>query len=165
MNAKLIINGKEFDIEISDSNLQELIAHKKNTGYEMVEQKEKYYFVDEWGNICNRCKSDAHEDDLLHVIGNCYSCSVVAENNARADKLMRQLRKFAVEHREKSIDYNQGVCEICYNYGNNTLNVEPVLGWKYFGAIPFNSEKVARLAMDTFRDELIWYFTAYKDSL
>ena len=34
-----------------------------------------------------------------------------------------------------------------------------------FGTIFFDSETAAQLAIDTFRDELIWYFTEYKDSL
>ena len=33
MKAKLVVEGKEFDIEILDPKLQELIAPKKKTGY------------------------------------------------------------------------------------------------------------------------------------
>ena len=36
---------------------------------------------------------------------------------------------------------------------------------KHFGAIHFDSEETANAAMDKFHDELIWYFTEYKDSL
>ena len=36
---------------------------------------------------------------------------------------------------------------------------------KYFGGIYFDTAEAANLAISTFRDELIWYFTEYKDSL
>ena len=36
---------------------------------------------------------------------------------------------------------------------------------KLFGGIYFDTESAVSLAIETFHDELIWYFTEYKDSL
>lgn len=165
MNAKLIIEGKEFDIEILDPKLQELIASKKKTGYERVEDGQNFWRV-ETGTI-TPCRDVYGDGDVQYIYdgANYYSNFEVATNNARADKLMRQLRRFAVEHREKTIDYNEGVYEICYDYEGNVLYIEDVNYYKYVGAISFDSYETAQLAIDTFHDELLWYFTEYKDSL
>lgn len=37
--------------------------------------------------------------------------------------------------------------------------------YRYHGIIYFDSGEAAQLAIETFHDELIWYFTEYKDSL
>ena len=44
MTAKLIIGGKEFEIEILDPELQEIITSNKKTGYEIAELGETYYY-------------------------------------------------------------------------------------------------------------------------
>ena len=46
MIAKLVVEGKEFDIEILDPKLQELIAPKKKTGYERVEKVNGVFYFD-----------------------------------------------------------------------------------------------------------------------
>ena len=92
---------------------------------------------------------------------------MVAENNARADKLMRQLRRFAVEHREKDIDWNKrlGLSFIGFAIDTKDLIVLNV-GWaRSVGEIVFDSGETANLAIETFKDELTWYFTEYKNSL
>lgn len=166
MNAKLIVQGKEFDIEILDPELQKLIRPKK-TGYERVELNEYYYYVDCAGKICEVKKYTTDSDDMFHAADNCYSDRKVAENNARADKLMRHLRRFAVKHRDKDVNWrtNYNLFEVWYDYQTYKIKIEEVWSERSFGSIVFDSEETAQLAIDTFRDELIWYFTEYKDSL
>ena len=97
-----------------------------------------------------------------------YSDHTIAENNARADKLMRQLRRFAVEHREDSFDWHKCTASkyfITYHHPSKNFSVFDCALAQTFGAIYFNSSRIANLAIETFRDELIWYFTEYKDSL
>lgn len=167
MKAKLIIEGKEFPIEIQDSELQKLIASKKKTGYERVELGERFYSVG--ANIELFAPLDGHflEHDAYYDIANYYSSQTVAENNARADELMRQLRRFAVEHRENEIDWNDDSHKyFIYNEDNsNNLNIDYCYSSRYPGCVYFDTPEAARLAIKTFKDELIWYFTEYKDSL
>ena len=82
---------------------------------------------------------------------------------------MRQLRRFAVEHREKTIDWKEDLFikkwYIYYGYDTEKLSCSSNQ-WKKMPFVPyFDSEETAKLAIDTFHDELIWYFTEYKDSL
>ena len=167
MIANLVIDGKEFPIEIQDSELQKLIASKKKTGYERVELGERFYSVRADNSIFAPLDDHFLEHDACYDTANYYSSQTVAENNARADELMRQLRRFAVEHRENEINWNDDSRKYCiYDEGNtNNLKIDYCYRTRYFGDIFFDTLEAARLAIETFKDELIWYFTEYKDSL
>ena len=162
MIAKLIVEGKEFDIEILDPKLQELITPKKKTGYERVEQGKYFWYQNGDGSVM--CGYDHHNVNCNNYFdhANYYSDMTVAEDNARADSLMRQLRRFAVEHRNGELDYDCGVYTIHWD-GKRITTIRQYS--KDFGHILFDSGNTCNLAIETFHDELIWYFTEYRDSL
>lgn len=171
MKAKLIIDNKEFEIEIAENELKRLEEAKreqKRTGYER-KRGDVYWYVNyndtlEWNSEYN-----SRQDDEIYETGNYYTSKKLAEDNARADRLMRQLRRFAVTHRECESGWgncNSDVFYIYYNYDTKELV------WDYtessskdLGSIYFDSLQTALDAIDAFRDELIWYFTEYKDSI
>lgn len=169
MKAKLIVEGREFPIEINDPELEKLLKPQKKTGYERVDEGSHYFYA---------CSDGFVESALERGIGSqddyddadYYSDRTVAENNARADKLMRQLRRFAVEHRETDLNWyctegNILKYYIYYDYSGDALRVEGKYWTRHLFGIYFNSKSNADLAIETFHDELIWYFTEYKDSL
>ena len=81
---------------------------------------------------------------------------------------MRQLRRFAVQHREPGINFNNANTAKFYiicDYENDELRANYTSYARKFGAIYFDSREVANAAIDKFHDELIWYFNEYKDSL
>lgn len=162
MIAKLIVEGKEFDIEILDPKLQALIAPKKKTGYERVNIGETFYSVRADGTVFEPIENHGTTHDLYYSIANYYSSAEVAEDNARADELMHQLRRFAVEHRK-----NDNSPERFYIYfirDINLLQLRRDVTDRYIGPW-FDSLHTGAQAIETFKDELIWYFTEYKDSL
>ena len=169
MKAKLIVEGREFPIEIQDPELQKLLAPQKKTGYELVDDEQIYWVQNMIGGICWANESICFTgNNEYYNSANYYSDDTIAKNNARADKLMRQLRRFAVEHREQEIDWNskvQNKFSILYDYSDNEIAVERDIYGRYHGIVYFDSIETARLAIETFHDELIWYFTEYKDSL
>ena len=167
MKAKLIVEGKEFDIDIFDPELQKLVKPEKKTGYENVGVGHVYYFTNGYDEIKN-FDHENEDDDKHYNIANYYSDYEVAKNNARADKLMRQLRRFAVEHRVDGIDWNDCQNEkffFWYNYDDKEIEIDRGFDSREVGAIYFDSRAAASHAIETFHDELIWYFTEYKDSL
>ena len=169
MKAKLIIEGKEIEIEISEEEYKKLQSEEeKKTGYERVPESDVYFYANSRGYV-ETCTEDYYSvDNEYYESANYYSSATVAKNNARADKLMRQLRRFAVEHRECGVSFDDINIEkyyICYDYASDELEVSSVVFSKNFGAIYFDSIKVARAAIDEFHDELVWYFTEYEDSL
>ena len=166
MKATLIIKGKEIEIEISEEEYKKL--HLSETGYERVPENSGFYYESGRGNVESSVDEYCWVDNEYYESANYYSSDIIAENNARADKLMRQLRRFAVQHRECGVDFNdiktKKYC-IYYEYGDNKLRVSLAYCSKFFGAIYFDSEETAQAAIDKFHDELIWYFNEYKDSL
>ena len=169
MKAKLIIEEKEIEVEISEEEYKKIHpSEEKKTGYERVSESDIYFCANTRGCVETACEDYYDVDDEYYESANYYSDKTVAENNARADKLMRQLRRFAVEHRGHGVNFNDvNTRQYCiyYDYGNNTLGTAFTLCAKTFGVICFDSDETALAAIDKFRDELIWYFTEYKDSL
>ena len=169
MKAKLIIEGKEIEVEISEEEYKKLQpSEEKKTGYERVPESDVYFYTYPSGCVETTCETCYDIDDECYESANYYSDKTVAENNTRADKLMRQLRRFAVEHRECEVNFNNINTEkyyMYYDYDDNELGVSFVFRTRNFGAIYFDSKETVNAAIDKFHDELIWYFTEYKDSL
>ncbi len=166
MKAKLIIKGKEIEIEISEEEYKKL--HSSETGYERVPKNGHYFYEFGKGDVESDVEDCYDIDNEYYESANYYSSKTVAENNARADKLMRQLRRFSVEHRKYKTNFNSINATrfyIIYQCEINEIKPYHTSYAIYFGAIYFDSEETAQAAIDEFHDELIWYFTEYKDSL
>ena len=167
--AKLIIDGKEIEIQINEEQLKQLCPQKKKTGYERAEFGEYYWRINDTGLPSNSItEGNGYYDTDLYKSANYYSDKTIAENNARADKLMRQLRRFAVEHRKKNLDWNNADSMkylLKYNHKSRGLTIDYAYSYKSLGVIYFNTKETAQLAIDAFKDELLWYFKEYKDSL
>lgn len=160
-------DGRELIIDIDENTLKP-IEEPNKTGYERVEIN-KYYFSINTNNEAIKIHNDGLPyDEEQYINANYYSDKTVAENNIRADTLMRKLRRFAVEHRKKDInwdDSNQLKYEIYYYHSNQSIKTSPYQNCQVFGTIYFDTAETAKLAIEKFKDELIWYFTKYKDSL
>ena len=171
-NVKLIIDGKEIEVQINEEDLKKLTATDKTTGYERVRYGSTYY-ADSCGEIrpfveCTENSETVSEfDEEVYKSGNYYSNPDVAANNIRADNLMRQLRRFAVENRKTDIDWNGKRYKhyLYYDYLRKKIYIGPIQSFRNFGQIYFDTEETAKLAIITFKDELLWYFTEYRDSL
>ena len=167
MFAKLIVKGKEFDIEILDDELKNLVSNETQgeTGYER-KICGGYYWITADGNIRFEPESklvSVYEADLYHN-GNYYTNKNLAENHARADRLYRKLRRFAAENGNKKLDTNE-YYTIEYNYAKKEIACWTKLGFNSVGLIRFSTEESAEKAIIKFQDELMWYFEEYKTSL
>ena len=168
MNAKLIIEGREFDLEILDEELQKLVSKSKKTGYERVGKGEKFFAANHFGQCLECVGSGTGIEEAMYDIGNYYSDKTVADNNIRADNLMRQLRRFSTKSRTRPLfwgDEWKNKWSIFYNYEYNRMDVWDSYNCKEFGGIYFDKKEAAELAIKEFHDELMWYFNEYKDSL
>lgn len=169
VDAKLMINGKELktQIEIDEMVLESNEEKKKINGYERCEASNKYSYVNGKGEVNTELDIGLNEDDLRFAVANYYSSGGVARNNARADRLMRQLRRFAVENRKEKIDWNderERKYYLYFSYLDQKIGIDFKSVCRSFG-IYFDSYETAERAIEEFKDELTWYFTEYKDSL
>lgn len=137
----------------------------KNTGYERVNKGEGYYKMESTGLPSNIREDYDNIDKMIYNTANYYSSSLVAENNARADELMRKLRRFSVEHNDE-LDWEDG-CQykfyIEYDHSFQKIEINKNQFMRKFGQIYFSSEEIAKQAIEEYRDELLWYFTEYCD--
>jgi hypothetical protein len=169
INANLIIDGEKLktQIEIDEADLKAM-QNKKKTGYERVGDSGEYYWDSNDGLTYSSYDENLSIENLRYDTANYYSSEEVAKNNARADQLMRKLRRFAVENRKDKTDWNneeRSKYYISYNCSEKKIKVNADFILRAFGDIYFDSEEVAKKAIEEFKDELIWYFTEYKDSL
>ena len=70
---------------------------------------------------------------------------------------------FALENNENEIDWNntdKNKYYIYYSYDDNCLDVEDIYDYRDFGQVYFTSEEIAEKAIETFKYDLIRYFTS-----
>ena len=167
-------NGQVIEIEINEEQLAQMQV-KKKTGYERVEEGGTYYYVkNSGGNADYFTEAMDNFDNRVYNTANYYSDETVANNNARADMLFRRLRRFAVENRKEELNWKDVTTTyftIAYRHSPSMfgekigLEVSLATSLQGFGSIYFDNKEAAKKAIETFKDELIWYFTEYKDSL
>lgn len=172
MKVELKANGKTVQVEMTEeqAKILGLITDKPKTGYERVDEDESY-FVDDTIN-------DGHEvlgggalvNNLYYINGNYYNDKTIVENNARADRLLRQLRQWQALN-DKSIsvedweDNDKDKWCIMYGYGAEELYVNWFHSARLHNIIYFTTREKAEEAIEQFADELIWYFTEYVQRL
>lgn len=170
---KVTLDGKEYECKrvVMDNDNVEIILEedsKKETGYERVDTGGDYYLVSYRNEVLVLPESNCDLDCDYYDNANYYSSKEIAENNARADRLMRQLRRYSVENRVTDIEWVRGNNPkyfIYYDYSKESLEVEKNYYFRSPGLVCFDSINSTARAIKEFKDELIWYFTEYKDSL
>lgn len=171
MKIQINIDGKNIDAEISEEQLKKLglTEERSRTGYERVEVEETYYLVEVDDEITNM-KHNGQLDRDCYDVGNYYSNKTIAENNARADRLLRHLRQWQAQNDEPiSVeDWNNESKKkwfIIYSYSSEEMYAEYYYIMRLPNTIYFATKEKAEEAIEVFKDELIWYFTEYVQRL
>ncbi len=101
MKVELKANGKTVQVEMTEeqAKILGLVEERSRTGYERVEVEETYYLVEVDDEITNM-KHNGQLDRDCYDVGNYYSNKTIAENNARADRLLRHLRQWQAQNDE-----------------------------------------------------------------
>ena len=164
---EIIIDGKKFTAQMSADEIKKLVEKPVRTGYERADNRNHYYYSDTVGEIGVTVEFQNNVDSKRYNTANYYTDKILAEDNIRADNLMRQLRRFAVEENAKAgvaldwEDKTQGKFNLSFVWGR--VQVDCMHYSKDFGQIYFATVEIAEKAIKTFKDELMWYFTEYKD--
>ena len=180
MQVELKVNDKSVQAEISEEQLKELglfeqlkklgLIENQPTGYERVKKDSIYFFKNSVGDIQGVTDDKCVLDQEYYDSGNYYSSKMIARNNARADRLLRQLRRWQALN-DKSIsvedweDNGKNKWCIIYGYGLEKLYVDYFHCIRLHNVIYFTTREKAEEAIEVFKDELIWYFTEYVQRL
>ena len=146
-----------------------LVEDKPKTGYESLGTGETYYLVEVDDEITNM-KHNGQLDRDCYDVGNYYSDKVIAENNARADRLLRQLRQWQAAN-DKVISISDWKNDNIFKYHieydcfNDFLFVVYTTRFRTPNTIYFTSGEKAEEAIEVFKDELKWYYTKYQQRL
>lgn len=173
INFKNAENFRLFDTEVSEEELAEILKEeeksKKKTGYERV-PKEQY------SSVSIRLESINYRDDAFNFdnetysIANYFNDETLGENIARAERLRYQLRRYAALN-GGILPIENWCCgddwkfSVVYDYNNQEIHIRRDIKYKDFGQIYFKSEEACKKAIETFKDELLWYFTEFKEML
>ena len=122
MKATISANGKTVQVEMTEeqAKILGLAEERSRTGYERREEcnNKKYYFV----NTIDLVIEDENTvlfDQNRYDVGNYYSDKTIAENNARADRLLRQLKQWQAQN-DKAISIsdwkNEGIIKYFIAY-------------------------------------------------
>lgn len=163
-DIKLIIDGKEYICRPVEEN-DTVKSERPCTGYERVNKNQEYYttYNDFYDDIS---EENAQEDDENYSVGNYYSDEQFAADIARAETLMRRMRQWQALN-DEAVDWNNVIEHyyITYNRNGNRFTILWDTATRDFGAIYFSSKEKAQEALDMFHDELMWYFTEYRQRL
>ena len=156
--AKLIINGKEFEVQLTEEQAQELTAQKKVTGFERVKADETYFYTDGDGDFSEDYDAKGETDDIRYRYANYYSDATIAEWCIRNDTLNRKMRRWAAEHNAKPIDLTDDTCKYVILYDGKQCVVDWIRheALQSLAFVYFNSNNLAEAAIEEFGDEIKW---------
>lgn len=165
-DIKLIIDGKEYICRPVEKETDAAERGRPRTGYERVNEEQEYYTVynDFYDDMS---EENMQEDDENYSVGNYYNDEQLAVDIARAETLMRRMRQWQALN-DDVVDWNDEGERWCITYGyiETKLSICRAAGnLRGMGEVYFSSSQAADKARDIFRDELMWYFTEYRQRL
>lgn len=180
MKVELKVNDKSVQAEIPEELLKETVLfeqfkklgliEEQRTGYERVEKGSTYFFDDASGYADSTAEEKYIVNQDFYDSGNYYSDCEIAENNARADRLLRQLRQWQAQNDEPiSVeDWNNDEINkyfITYNYRSSLFEIGRSSQRREPNIIYFTTKGKVTEAIKNFRNELEWYFSEYQQRL
>ncbi|WP_317327357.1 hypothetical protein [Turicibacter sanguinis] len=142
------------------SEYEEYIEPKHLTGWEHSCYKGSYFYIHSNGVSCD---TDTYNNFDKKRIDNAnyFSTKEKAEEINFKQTLFRKLQRFSDENGGNEIDWcnQERKFFICYNYNGKNIAISFINNCKDFGQVYFNSEEVAKQAIELFHDDLIKYFT------
>ena len=170
---QLMINGKPvlIPIELTEEQIKQLTAavnvDETMTGWEEPRMGQFGYFEDEYNEVS---EFEVNEETIefaqkIYENDNFFSTYETAVNTVRADNVLRKLRHYAISHRASDTNMAEGGYTITYNYQNDCLEIGATGNWLALGDVVFDTEEIARKAINKYATELIWYFTEGKAAM
>jgi hypothetical protein len=157
------IKALEDELEALKAHLNKPVPVVKKTGWEIVPVNSTYYIINV--TAVSYTTNDGDRVDInRHDVANYFSTKELADRVCFEQELFRQLRRFADENND-SIEWNKATAnkfEIYYDYGNERLAYNSLCRHRSQGTVYFSSSDIANKAIETFRDDLLRYFTTNK---
>lgn len=133
-------------------------VEQKKSGYERVDYLGEYWYIDSDSKVARGVDTYSNSDDEFYENANYFADQTLADNMARALLLWQRIRRKAVELCDP-LPWDKGYA-IFYDPENKRIFSTR---WQVssFGMICFDTEEHCRQTIDSFYDELLWYFTQF----
>lgn len=164
-------NGKSIEVDLTEEQMEALglKPELKRTGYELGD--DKVFFRSLNDGSAQRC-SDPCAKTICLDNATAYSDYKLAEANARADLLMRRLRRYAAQHGgipsvenwPEHVGASKSKYYIYFTRAGK-IRMDQCLFTHITGCIYFLDPQACEDAIEEFKDELTWYFTEYEAML
>lgn len=153
-------------------NMENLSQEERNTFLSLIEKANKpknkvwkpekdetYYYSYSDGSIEEATWDNVNVDKNRYAIGNCFKTKEEAEFALERQKVITELKRFALEHNEKEIDWSDGKPKWLIYSNRNHVGVKYVNLLKE-NNIYFTSEKITQAAIKEIGEKRIkkYYF-------
>ena len=153
---------EDFNTQVTDIKKQIEECDKKV--FEPIKLGEGYWYLNELGFPVEDKNEKYFVDNTRFDFGNYFKTKEEAERKSFEIRLHRQLELFALENNDIEIDWNDDSSKkyiISYSKEGGIF-IDKVYKIKDFGQVYFTSKEIAEKAIETFKDDLIRYFTSNK---
>lgn len=164
-DIKLIIDGKEYicrPVEETDA----VESERPRTGYERVDADEDCWYI--YDERVEECYEDGcGNNDDIYAAGNYYNDEQLAIDNGRAEMLMRRIRQWQALN-DEAVNWtgeNSVKWAIYFDYDSEILETQDACAYRDLGQIYFSTKEKAEEAATVFYDDLMWYFTQFRQRL
>lgn len=171
------IKEDEMDNHTLKINMNNLTDEERNTLLSLVKKSnepkskvwkpeygKEYSFINSNGEIIRDCHSNYQLDRDRYSIGNCFKTRDEAKFALEKLKVITELKRFAIEHNEGEIDWNdnkQYKYILCFDHDENCVNIDMLTWVQYQHAhIYFTSREIAEQAIKKIGKERLkkYYF-------
>ena len=152
---------ENFNTQVTDIKKQIKECDKKV--FKPNKFSEKYYTISTKGKIGSYSFCNDDFDKEILDFGNYFKTKEEAERKVFEIRLHRQLELFALENNDREIVWNDSNKKYIINYNkDNEIFIDRIYTLKVFGQVYFTSKEIAEKALETFKYDLIRYFTSNK---
>lgn len=159
-------------IEINGVKYQRVVDQEETTQNPTGWERKRRYDI---FNVLNKrfesepCQEEMEwTDDFLYRAANYFSDVKLADAMGRAVKLYLRMNRFAAEHQKSDLYWGLHGDDnyyIYYNHTNSSFAVSHGNVSQILFEVYFDSRGTAEAAIEEFHDELIWYFTEFKNTI
>lgn len=157
MKAKLTVNGKEFDVDISEEQAKELTESKK-TGFEKTNRGNKYFTIRVERGWCT--ETNEKFDNDVYSSGRYFNDIHLCDDYIRVIKLFLKLSQWQAFNDAPANN------KACYTIDVWCGEIMACITTSHqLGLARFSTQEKAEEAIEVFRNDLEWYFKEFKPRL
>lgn len=161
-NQNITVNMENLSNEERSTLLSLIEKAKQKNKVWKPEENETYYYSYSYGNIDEDTWDSTNEDRNRYALGNCFKTKEEAEFALERQKVITELKRFALEHNKEDIDWNdskQRKYVLSYQHDKNIIFIDYYYDYQSC-SIYFTSEEIAQTAIKEIGEERLekYYF-------